>query len=312
MFNSKKANDVRTILLLKSESEIEDFTKSKMLINSISPKVLYNLYSNIEIVIKNTLEFSTKKSKENQKKFYDDSHILEQDVYTPYMDIFKKINKILISEKKNQTFYLRLDLNDKEKDKLTIENNKINSTPSIMNYYKTPKEILSNIKTEDKTNYSIKFLRQKAQNLINVIIRKKTRFKTHSKSFYHNSQFKSQGNLRTINKTVKQKHSDHLKNQCYKEFKLIENEIINDPPEIYVSRIEEEKSNSNFYRHSTFRSSTNLSNKHDIISKVSQVSYSNRNKNNNGVFFNNNNSIDIPINPKSPSKYSRFAKKTTL
>ena len=125
MFNSKKANDVRTILLLKSESEIEDFTKSKMLINSISPKVLYNLYSNIEIVIKNTLEFSTKKSKENQKKFYDDSHILEQDVYTPYMDIFKKINKILISEKKNQTFYLRLDLNDKEKDKLNIENNKL-------------------------------------------------------------------------------------------------------------------------------------------------------------------------------------------
>ena len=312
MFNSKKANDVRTILLLKSESEIEDFTKSKMLINSISPKVLYNLYSNIEIVIKNTLEFSTKKSKENQKKFYDDSHILEQDVYTPYMDIFKKINKILISEKKNQTFYLRLDLNDKEKDKLTIENNKINSTPSIMNYYKTPKEILSNIKTEDKTNNSIKFLRQKAQNLINVIIRKKTRFKTHSKSFYHNTQFRSQANLRAVNRTNKKKHSDYLKCKNIQEFKIIENEIINCPNETFVSGIEEKNSNENYYKHSTFRSSTNLTNKNDFISKVSQVSFSNRINNTNGVFINNKVNFNIPNNPKSPSKYSKFAKKSTL
>ena len=311
MFNSKKANDVRTILLLKVESEIDHFTNSKILINTISPKELYKLYSNIEIVIKNSLEFSTKKSKENQKKFYDDSHILEQEIYSPYMEVFRTINKMLISEKKNQTFYDRLDLDEKEKDKISNENLNLNSTRSIIQYT-TPKEILSNIKTEDKTNNSIKFLRQKAQNLINVIIRKKTRFKTHSKSFYHNSQFKSQGNLKTINKTVKQKHSDHLKNQCYKEFKLIENEIINDPPEIYVSRIEEEKSNSNFYRHSTFRSSTNLTNKNDFISKVSQVSFSNRINNTNGVFINNKVNFNIPNNPKSPSKYSKFAKKSTL
>ena len=181
MFNSKKANDVRTILLLKVESEIDHFTNSKILINTISPKELYKLYSNIEIVIKNSLEFSTKKSKENQKKFYDDSHILEQEIYSPYMEVFRTINKMLISEKKNQTFYDRLDLDEKEKDKISNENLNLNSTRSIIQYT-TPKEILSNIKTEDKANSAIKFLRQKAQNLINIIIRKKTRFKTHSKS----------------------------------------------------------------------------------------------------------------------------------
>ncbi len=308
MFNSKKANEVRTILLLKSESEIEHFTKSKMLINTISPKELYNLYSNIEIVIKNTLEFSTKKSKENQKKFYDDSHILEQEVYSPYMEIFRKINKIVISEKKNQTFYDRLDLDDKEKDKIIIENKNLDSTRSIINY-KTPKEILS--KSEDKSHSSIKFLRQKAQNLINIIIRKKTRFKTHSKSFYHNPQFKSQGNLRAINKSNKLKHSEHLKNKYNEEFKSIENEIINDPPETYISEVEK-NTNTNFYRHTSFRSSTNLCNKRDLISKVSQISFSNRNKNTNGIFINNNANINISNNPKSPSKYSRFAKKTTL
>ena len=309
MFNSKKANEVRTILLLKSESEIEHFTKSKMLINTISPKELYNLYSNIEIVIKNTLEFSTKKSKENQKKFYDDSHLLEQEVYSPYMEIFRKINKIVISEKKNQTFYDRLDLDDKEKDKIIIENKNLDSTRSIINY-KTPKEILS--KSEDKSHSSIKFLRQKAQNLINIIIRKKTRFKTHSKSFYHNTQFRSQANLRAVNRTNKKKHSDYLKCKNIQEFKIIENEIINCPNETFVSGIEEKNSNENYYKHSTFRSSTNLTNKNDFISKVSQVSFSNRINNTNGVFINNKVNFNIPNNPKSPSKYSKFAKKSTL
>ena len=310
MFNSKKANDVRTILLLKVESEIDHFTNSKILINTISPKELYKLYSNIEIVIKNSLEFSTKKSKENQKKFYDDSHILEQEIYSPYMEVFRTINKMLISEKKNQTFYDRLDLDEKEKDKISNENLNLNSTRSIIQYT-TPKEILSNIKTEDKANSAIKFLRQKAQNLINIIIRKKTRFKTHSKSFYHNPQFKSQGNLRSINKSNKPKHSEHLKNKYNEEFKSIENEIINDPPETYISEVEK-NTNTNFYRHTSFRSSTNLCNKHDLISKVSQISFSNRNKNTNGIFINNNAKINISNNPKSPSKYSRFAKKTTL
>ena len=309
MFNSKKANEVRTLLFLKSESEIEHFTKSKMLINTISPKELYNLYSNIEIVIKNTLEFSTKKSKENQKKFYDDSHILEQEVYSPYMEIFRKINKIVISEKKNQTFYDRLDLDDKEKDKIIIENKNLDSTRSIINY-KTPKEILS--KSEDKSHSSIKFLRQKAQNLINIIIRKKTRFKTHSKSFYHNTQFRSQANLRAVNRTNKKKHSDYLKCKNIQEFKIIENEIINCPNETFVSGIEEKNANENYYKHSTFRSSTNLTNKNDFISKVSQVSFSNRINNTNGVFINNKVNFNIPNNPKSPSKYSKFAKKSTL
>ena len=311
MFNSKKANDVRTILLLKVESEIDHFTNSKILINTISPKELYKLYSNIEIVIKNSLEFSTKKSKENQKKFYDDSHILEQEIYSPYMEVFRTINKMLISEKKNQTFYDRLDLDEKEKDKISNENLNLNSTRSIIQYT-TPKEILSNIKTEDKANSAIKFLRQKAQNLINIIIRKKTRFKTHSKSFYHNPQFRSQANLRAVNRTNKKKHSDYLKCKNIQEFKIIENEIINCPNETFVSGIEEKNSNENYYKHSTFRSSTNLTNKNDFISKVSQVSFSNRINNTNGVFINNKVNFNIPNNPKSPSKYSKFAKKSTL
>ena len=262
-------------------------------------------------MIKNSLEFSTKKSKENQKKFYDDSHILEQEIYSPYMEVFRTINKMLISEKKNQTFYDRLDLDEKEKDKISNENLNLNSTRSIIQYT-TPKEILSNIKTEDKANSAIKFLRQKAQNLINIIIRKKTRFKTHSKSFYHNTQFRSQANLRAVNRTNKKKHSDYLKCKNIQEFKIIENEIINCPNETFVSGIEEKNSNENYYKHSTFRSSTNLTNKNDFISKVSQVSFSNRINNTNGVFINNKVNFNIPNNPKSPSKYSKFAKKSTL
>ena len=70
------------------------------MINTISPKEIYKLYGNIEIFIENSYEFSTKKSKENQKKFYDDSQIIENESITPYMEIFRTINKILISEKK--------------------------------------------------------------------------------------------------------------------------------------------------------------------------------------------------------------------
>ena len=40
MMVEKKANLIRTKLLLKASSEVSDFKKSKMLINSISPKYL--------------------------------------------------------------------------------------------------------------------------------------------------------------------------------------------------------------------------------------------------------------------------------
>ena len=98
MMVEKKANLIRTKLLLKASSEVSDFKKSKMLINSISPKYLLDKYNHIEIIIKNPYEFSTVKRKENQKKF--NSSIIinnENKNESPYMEVFRKINKLLIS-----------------------------------------------------------------------------------------------------------------------------------------------------------------------------------------------------------------------
>ena len=300
MSKSKKANEVRTILLLKIQKEINNFIKSKTLINTISPINIYNLYGNIEIFIENTYEFSTKKSKENQKRFYDDSQILQNESISPYMEVFRSINKILISDKKNQTFYDRLDLDEKEKEKITNENQILK--------YATPREILSNVNKKDQTNISIKYLRQKAQNLINIITRRKITSKTHSKSFYQNPEFKSQGNLRKVNK---KKHSGILKHSKHKEFKKIENEIIKSPTITYSSTVEEKKSYGKL-KHTTFRSSTNLSNR-DNISKISYTNYSNRNSSTfQGILTNPNNKSNSNNIPISHSKFSRFAKKTTI
>ena len=288
MSYNKKANEVRTKLLLKTQSEIYKFTESKTLINTISPKNLYNLYSNIEIK-ENTYEYSIVERIENQRKFYDDSQISKIEMYTPYMEVFKKINKMLISEKKNQTFYNLLNSNK------NINEYK-NSTPnlSLISFYKTPKEnILNNILKEDKTNTSIKFLRQKAQNLINIINRKKIRFKTHSNSFYQNPNYKTQNNLKLEKKKKKSGNLKLNKNIYNKEFKVIEDNIMNCSPVIYISRgLEKKKSSSgNYYKNSSFRSSLNLSNKKDSISQISQVSFSNR-----------NNRILIKSNDDNPSK----------
>ena len=47
MKNETKANKARTCLLLKIESEVEHFKSIKTKINSISPYIYYNMYSNI-------------------------------------------------------------------------------------------------------------------------------------------------------------------------------------------------------------------------------------------------------------------------
>ena len=117
MMVEKKANLIRTKLLLKASSEVSDFKKSKMLINSISPKYLLDKYNHIEIIIKNPYEFSTVKRKENQKKF--NSSIIinnENKNESPYMEVFRKINKLLISEKKNKTFFDKLENNKSSYD----------------------------------------------------------------------------------------------------------------------------------------------------------------------------------------------------
>ena len=107
-----KANEVRTKLLLKSESDVGKFIKSKVLINTISPLNLYNSYNNIQINIKNTIEYDRIEIKENQKTlFFDDSIVEKKDeIQLSFMEVFRTINKILISDKKNKTFYDRLSL----------------------------------------------------------------------------------------------------------------------------------------------------------------------------------------------------------
>jgi hypothetical protein len=94
-----KANEVRTKLLLKSESDVGKFIKSKVLINTISPLNLYNSYNNIQINIKNTIEYDRIEIKENQKTlFFDDSIVEKKDeIQLSFMEVFRTINKISFS-----------------------------------------------------------------------------------------------------------------------------------------------------------------------------------------------------------------------
>jgi hypothetical protein len=280
MFNNLKANEVRTKLLLKIESEIQYFKNSKTLINTILPKNIYNFYSNIEIK-ENIYEFSTPKIKENQRKFFDDSPITKNDTLSPCLETVKLINKITISEKKNKTFFDSLTLDEKERNTIKEENN-FNSTRILINLT-TPKEILNSIIQEDKIHYSIKFLQKSAKNFINVITRKKVRSNTECKRFYHSKQFKSEYNLRNLQNSQK---------EIMKTIKDFESTIINNSPEIYVSRELEKRrasnNNSNFYKNSIFKSSNNLNNK-DKYSKITQISYSNQK--NKGIIISQKSSI---------------------
>ena len=280
MFNNLKANEVRTKLLLKIESEIQYFKNSKTLINTILPKNIYNFYSNIEIK-ENIYEFSTPKIKENQRKFFDDSPITKNDTLSPCLETVKLINKITISEKKNKTFFDSLTLDEKERNTIKEENN-FNSTRILINLT-TPKEILNSIIQEDKIHYSIKFLQKSAKNYINVITRKKVRSNTECKRFYHSKQFKSEYNLRNLQNSQK---------EIAKTMKDFESTIINNSPEIYVSRELEKRrasnNNSNFYKNSIFKSSNNLNNK-DKYSKITQISYSNQK--NKGIIISQKSSI---------------------
>ncbi len=211
-----KANEVRTKLLLKSESDVEKFIKSKVLINTISPLNLYNSYSNIQINI-NSIEYDRIEIKDNQKKlFFDDSIVEKKDeIQLSFMEVFRAINKILISDKKNKTFYDRLSL--------PLENN-INNNKSD-----SPLNLFNN-QEEDKIKCSMQNLRQKAQNLINIILRKQN-YKKSSSLFYLNPHYKSHGNLRT-------NYKKNIKNKDYLKF---ENPIIENSPITYSSNINDKK-----------------------------------------------------------------------
>ena len=240
MTNKNIANDSRTKLLLKTETEIEKFTKSNVLINTITPLNIYNSYCNIQINLEST-EFSIVERKESQKKFYDDTNIEKTKVDFLYMDVFKKINKIIISDKKNKTFYDRLKIQDNE-IKLNKNINLKSSTPNL--FSKTD---------ENKINQSIKILRQKAKNLINIILRRKNQFKNNTNSFYSNSNFKSHANLKII-EHKKKKNTINFKNKLSDNLKF-ENPIIEDSSIIYSSNIHEKKISTGicYYNKSIFK-----------------------------------------------------------
>jgi hypothetical protein len=240
MTNKNIANDSRTKLLLKTETEIEKFTKSNVLINTITPLNIYNSYCNIQINLEST-EFSIVERKESQKKFYDDTNIEKTKVDFLYMDVFKKINKIIISDKKNKTFYDRLKIQDNE-IKLNKNINLKSSTPNL--FSKTD---------ENKINQSIKILREKAKNLINIILRRKNQFKNNTNSFYSNSNFKSHANLKII-EHKKKKNTINFKNKLSDNLKF-ENPIIEDSSIIYSSNIHEKKISTGicYYNKSIFK-----------------------------------------------------------
>ena len=233
-----KANEVRTRLLLKISSEITNYTNSNMLINTILPLNIYNSYD-IEINLTKSTEFSITKIKENQKKFYDDTS-LKKELEITYMDVFRKINKMIISEKKNQTFYARFDLPNSD----LIKKKKIKSYKKV--FLK---------KKEDLFNYSIHLLRTKAQNLINILIRKKMKYKKLSNSYLPNVKVEKLNNddnnkneIKSKKKKLKSKNSINVK---------FENPIIENSSMIYSSNIIGTKNNSgiSFYKH---KSCTNL------------------------------------------------------
>jgi len=240
MTNKNIANDSRTKLLLKTETEIEKFTKSNVLINTITPLNIYNSYCNIQINLEST-EFSIVERKESQKKFYDDTNIEKTKVDFLYMDVFKKINKIIISDKKNKTFYDRLKIQDNE-IKLNKNINLKSSTPNLFSKI-----------DENKINQSIKILRQKAKNLINIILRRKNQFKNNTNSFYSNSNFKSHANLKII-EHKKKKNTINFKNKLSDNLKF-ENPIIEDSSIIYSSNIHEKKISTGicYYNKSIFK-----------------------------------------------------------
>ena len=285
MEKSKKANLIRTKLLIKASSEVAEFKKSKMLINSISPKILYEKYNHIEIIIKNPYEFSTVKRKENQKKF--NSSIIinnENKNESPYMEVFRKINKLLISEKKNKTFFDKLENNKSSYD--------TSDTTFSSNIEKKNIKLLNENNEENIINKSIKFLREKARDLIN----KRKRLKKKPNSFYQNVQFKSQFDLRPSHK----KHESVLPISS-KNIKIFEQTIFESSPVIYTSGIEEvNHSGICYYKNDCCQSMRNLNkNKNSKISF--NLSTYNHEKDRSKFFpkmeNNNNNNNSNNINP---------------
>ena len=170
------ANKIRTNLLLTTASEIKKFKKLKMKINSISPENLYKFYSDIEIYIEKRI-FSTTQRKNSQlvlEKNTLEKITFESD-YSPIIEGIK-INKVLVSSKKNQKF---LEQIQKEKEKENLKEHKSSQDTNDTSFSS------QQIEKDDinKNNKSIKYLRKIAKLLINRKRKKKTCFIILSKSF---------------------------------------------------------------------------------------------------------------------------------
>lgn len=225
-----KANEVRTNLLLKISSEIPYFTSLKTKINSISPKNIYDSYNNIEIFIENPCVFSSNRRK--LTTFIDDQIVKNEFEYSPLLEPGFKINKILVSFKKNKNF--EKDIEKDEYHKLSHDTN--DTSISMIDRNISNELIESNNK---KINNSIEFLRKTAKTFI---YRKKQKKK--SKSFYKARVFKSHGNLSNLDKDIEKNYTNKIEiknkrtlrslNKKNKR-KLIEKETIIESSPIFYS-----------------------------------------------------------------------------
>jgi hypothetical protein len=233
MENLKKANEIRTHLLLKTASEIERFKKLKMKINSISPQNLFKLYSNIEICMERRI-FSTTQRKNSQTKFLDENSFSKNEYEyenSPILEPGIKLNKVLISSKKNEIFYEKIEKENLNQKHRFSQDTSDTSNPLNPQLLIKPDDI-------DKNHFSIQFLRRFAKTLII-----KKRKKKHSKSFYQNRIYKSQGNLTYLERNPMKHFSAHTKTNnklsgsSSKEIikEIFEETVIENSPVIYSS-----------------------------------------------------------------------------
>ena len=181
----KKANLIRTNLLLIAYSEIKKYEKSLMKINSVSTKKLLEQFKEIKININHPIEFNTHSRRNSQYLYRNfNNQFFQYEINKPFMSDSKirnksntqliclnslsnlddeefKLNKIIFSEKKNKNIYP----NNKEKDEdLTnfSSNESINSINKNLLKYNNKKKSRREI-----TKKYISYLRNFAKTLIN-------------------------------------------------------------------------------------------------------------------------------------------------
>ena len=193
----KKSNQIRTLLLLKTASEVKNYILSPTKINSISPKNLYKLYNNIEISIKKRI-FSTTERRNSQICKDKKSPIINTiNESSPINEPFYKLNKFLISFKKNKKFYETNDFYDNKYNNIISQ-----ESTDTSNSLNEKKIIINNENVENKNEFnSIKYLRKIAKSFIQRKIKKKKN--THLKTLYGNKIYNSQYKLNSLERKFK-------------------------------------------------------------------------------------------------------------